>query len=87
MPDSFSGNQSGLESPAAGGAAITPHDSNELATWSRGIYVGTGGNIAVTMANGVDVTFTAVPQGVILPIRTKIVKATGTTASNLIALY
>jgi hypothetical protein len=70
-------------------AAVTPSDtagSGDLTYISRSIYVGTGGNmIAITMAD-VEVTFTAIPDGTILPIRAKRIKATGTTASNIVSL-
>lgn len=87
MPDKFSSHGADLESPALNAAAITPHDTNELSTWTRAIYVGTGGNIVLVTAGGSEVTFTAVPQGAILPVRAKIVKNTSTTASNLVALW
>ena len=52
----------------------------------RGIYVGVGGDIKVTTVDGDTVTFVAVPQGVILPVRAKRIFATGTTAASLVLL-
>lgn len=50
------------------------------------IYVGGTGNVKVQTDEGVDVTFTAVPAGVFLPVRTHLVYAIGTTATNLVGL-
>jgi hypothetical protein len=53
---------------------------------TKAIYVGGAGNVAVTMVDGNDATFIAVPVGTVLPIQVTKVKATGTTATNLLAL-
>ena len=85
MADDFSTLSSGLSSPAPDAFAITPDDATDLANLPRAIYVGGTGNIVVTM--GGDVTFSSVPAGTLLPIRPSRVKATGTTATNLLGLY
>ena len=55
---------------------------------SRGIYVGGTGNISAVMAgDGATVVFTAVPAGVILPIRCTQINASGTTATNMTVLW
>jgi hypothetical protein len=69
---------------ATGGAAITPSDSTVVDF--NGIYVGGAGNLTVTLLNGTDVTLTAVIVGQIYPLRVTKVKATGTTATNLVGL-
>ena len=86
MADTFPVNSNDLGQPATGAAAITPHDTNELAVMSRYVYVGTTGNLKVTMRDGTTVTFTSVPAGTVLPIRAKVIWATGSTASNIVAL-
>ena len=58
-------------------------DANEPA---RALYIGTTGNLVVITAGGDTVTFNAVPVG-ILPVSVTRVKATSTTASNIVALY
>ena len=65
--------------------AVTPDDTTVIPT-CRALYVGTTGNIAVTMASGDSVTFNSVAVG-ILPVQVTQVKSTGTTASNIVALY
>jgi hypothetical protein len=48
----------------------------------RSLYVGSTGNVVVA-----GVTFTDVPAGSILPIATPVVTASGTTASNMVAMF
>lgn len=71
--------------PAAGVIAVTPSDSTILKS-VRGLYVGGAGNVAVTMPDGSTATFQSVPAGAILPVQATQVKATGTTATNIVAL-
>lgn len=77
----------GLDSPATGAAAITPHDTNELTTVSRYIYVGGTGNLKLTTVTGETVTFESIPVGTVLRIAAKLVFSTGTTATKLVAMY
>lgn len=73
---------------AKGGAAVTPHDTNVLGrTSDMGLFVGTGGNVKVTSEDGDTITFSNVPDGTWLPIVAKIVFSTGTTASNILAMW
>lgn len=81
--------------PANGAVAVSPSDTNDidakavtnLSRIYRGLWVGVGGNVKVTMADGSAVTFLAVPTGFLLPIRYRQVFSTGTTATTMIALY
>jgi hypothetical protein len=66
---------------------VTPADGSDLATVQAALYVGTGGNIKVDMSGSGTVTFNNVGDGVFLPILVDRVYSTGTTASNIIALY
>ena len=67
--------------------AVTPSDSTVLNP-TRGLYVGTGGDVAVKMANQTtSVIFPDVLGGSILPIQVVKVLSTGTTASGMVALY
>jgi hypothetical protein len=69
---------------AAEAAAVTPNDSTQIR--ARALYVGGAGNVSVVMAGGQTVTFANVPAGALLPIEVAVVRATGTTATNIIAL-
>ena len=89
MADIYSRQYTSLDSPAKNAAAISPHDTNELAQYTRFIYVGGTGDVTVILAgDSTEVTFKAVLVGTILPVRAKIVKATGTSGSMfLVALW
>ncbi len=74
--------------PANGAATITPNNSTDLPIYTRGIYVGVGGHITVDLTDtGTNIQFLSVPQGTILPVQAKRVYSTGTTATNLVALF
>lgn len=66
-------------------AQITPNDNNEIRV-PKALYIGGAGNIVLAGADGVDGTF-AVGAGATLPLRPRKVKATGTTATGILALY
>lgn len=70
-----------------GALDITKHDTNELATYSRWIFVGGTGAMKVTCVDGSVATFTGIPAGAILPVAAKLVWSTGTTATNMTAIY
>jgi hypothetical protein len=73
-----------LGNSAIGGKAIVNDVAIGLDT--RAIYVGVAGNIVARMADGGVVTFSNVPVG-IYPLSITMVVASGTTATNLVALY
>lgn len=68
-------------------AAVTPHDVNELAYYSKAIYVGGAGTLKVTTVGGETVTFAAVPAGTTIPLRVKVVFDNGTNATSIVALW
>lgn len=51
-----------------------------------GVFVGTGGDVKVTISGGSDVTFKNVPSGTFLPVLVTKIWSTGTGASDIIAL-
>lgn len=79
--------RSGLSDPAEHAAAITPDDATDLATPARAIRVGGSGDVVVVTTGGDEVTITGTAAGEILPVRVARVKATGTTATGLLALW
>lgn len=83
----------GIEALAPAGVAfaITPSDGADLADVTRGIYVGVAGDVAVSMIDPTtnklaSVTFKNANAGMVIPIITKRVLSTGTTATNLVGL-
>lgn len=69
--------------------AVTPNDSTDLTDVGAALYIGTGGDVTVHMADGSDVavTFSSVPDGTFMPILVDRVLNTNTTASNILAIY
>jgi len=70
---------------AHGAIAVVKSDSTTFPV-TRGLYIGGTGDVAVLTADGQTITFSAVPVG-IFPIQVTQVLSTGTTATNIIALY
>lgn len=72
--------------PARSLAAVTPHDSNELAAGCKALHIGGAGTITLIAVDDSVAVQLTVAQG-ILPIRAKVVKSTGTSATLIVALY
>lgn len=69
-------------------AAVTPSNTADLPQPAYALYVGGAGNITLDTVGGqTSVLFTAVPVGTVLALAVKRVRATGTTATALVALY
>ncbi len=66
--------------------AVTPHDTNLLPN-SGIIYIGTGGTLKVDIIGIGTVTFSNVSNGATLFARCKRVWSTGTTATDIVALF
>ena len=75
-----------ITAPASGVFAVTPHDTNELANYTRAIRVSVGGNVKIT---GVDdvATVCAFLSGETRAIRAKRIWSTGTTATGIEGMY
>ncbi|MGQ7829926.1 spike base protein, RCAP_Rcc01079 family [Altererythrobacter sp. Z27] len=88
MPkDNFQNSADSLISPAQICFPIAPSDSEELLQVTKAIYVGEGGDVTLRTIDGPgDVTFANVPTGAILDVRVRAVRATGTTATNIVGL-
>lgn len=85
--DNFGSALDSLIAPARNCFSITPNDVATLAALPKAIYIGSGGNIAIRAVDSAqDVTFMNVASGTILDVRAMHIRATGTTASNLIGL-
>jgi hypothetical protein len=67
--------------------AVTPADGTDLATTQAALFIGGGGDVKVDMTGSGTVTFSGVADGTFLPILVDRVYATGTTATNILALY
>ncbi|MEX0279694.1 MAG: hypothetical protein AB3N13_00740 [Arenibacterium sp.] len=86
MQDDFADQTVALTAPATKAEVIAPDDANELAYFTRAIYVGSSGNLSVVMLSGDTVTLSNIQSGVIYPIRVRQVLSTGTTAAGIVGL-
>lgn len=73
--------------PADGASEITPNDSTDLTLVARALYIGGSGDLKINTPNGDTVTFQDIVAGSLLPVRAVRVYATGTTATNIVALF
>lgn len=70
-----------------GALLVTPSDVDTFAN-PVAIYIGGSGNISVTPGNGIAGNITvAVLAGTMLPFTVLAVRATGTTATGIVAVY
>ncbi|SNR72005.1 spike base protein, RCAP_Rcc01079 family [Puniceibacterium sediminis] len=84
--DDFQSYSPGMESPVAHAVAITPSDTADLTRLTRAIYVGGAGDLRIDLADGSTVTFVGMPVGW-HPIRVARVRATGTTATDIVGCW
>ena len=67
--------------------AITPDDGADLPRATKAIYIGEGGDVTLVPVRGEEqVTFRNLPSGFILDVRVKAIRATGTTAREIVGL-
>lgn len=81
-----------VDNSKSGAVAVTPSDTVNLVfpsgtNHTRGLYIGGAGNIKVKMADGTEVTFTAVAVGTLYELSVVRVFATGTTATLIVAVF
>ena len=68
---------------------VTPSDSDDLANWQlvTGLYFPTAGTVSFTMRGNAQAQSTSVPAGFLMPGMFRRVRATGTTATGIMAAY
>jgi hypothetical protein len=67
--------------------AVTPNNDADLTDGvCKALLIGVGGTISLIAADDTDAVTLTVEAG-ILPVRAKRVRATGTTATSIVALY
>jgi hypothetical protein len=68
--------------------AVVPSDAADLGNGAtRGLYVGVTGDVSAVMTGGNTVTFTGLSAGIVHPISVGRIRATGTTATGILAVY
>ena len=84
MSDPFINSSTSLDSPARSAFEVTPDNDEDMPSITRGLYIGTQGDVRVQMWSGDVVTFSDVVG--VLPVCVRRVYATGTEASAIVAL-
>jgi len=87
MADPYANIGDDVLGPARHAAAVSPSDANDLPTASKRLWIGGTGAVALVTVGGDTVTYTGVPAGTYLQVRAARVKATGTSATNIVAEY
>jgi len=88
MPDQFAFAADHVSAPATRAVAVVPHDSIALVDIPKALFIGTGGTIVLRgVGGGADTIWRNLASGSVLPVRAQFVRATGTTATDLLALY
>jgi hypothetical protein len=65
---------------------VVPSDTTDLVKQARALWVGTTGDLAVSIGGGPSIVLSNVQPGTLLPILVNRVFATGTTAAFIVAL-
>ena len=85
IKDSMPGSD-GIMAPARRLLPVTPDDNVDLAELPRALWIGVGGTISIIAADD-SAAVTLTVAGGLLPVRAKRVRASGTTATGIAALY
>lgn len=86
MTDPFRNERVSRESPALHAAAVTTHNTNELPVVARALWIGGAGDVSVVPA-GQHSPVTIKNVSGVLPVSVKQVRTTGTTATDIVALW
>ena len=85
--DPFQNFANSLVAPAEHCFAITPDDDADLISGTKALFVGTGGDVTLrAVASDADVVFRNLPDGSIIDVRVQAVRATGTSAADIVGL-
>jgi hypothetical protein len=85
MSDAFGSFSDSPISPSRRGVAVTPDDANDLAFMTKELQATGAGNISVVMAAGGAAITIPFAAGEVRAIRVSRVRATGTTATGILA--
>jgi len=70
---------------ATGAMSVTPSDTDEIDKNVHGVFVGVAGDLAVVMKDEQEVVFKGASG--LLPICAKKIKASGTTATDIVVVW
>jgi hypothetical protein len=84
MSDSYAA-QDSVEAPSRNAFMAVPHDLTPLPAVSKALYIGTAGDVTLRPVDAsADVVYRNVPAGKYLVIRASHIRATGTTATDIV---
>lgn len=87
MDDNFRHSLDAVSDPARSALAAVPADGIPLASIPKAVFVGTAGDLTLrAVDDSQPVTFRNLAAGTILPVRAAEIRATGTTAADLVLL-
>lgn len=83
--DKFKNDSDSVGLPSRAPFAILPSDTQPLSSVPKGIYVGRGGDLVIRGVDAdADVTYRNLPDASYVAVRASHVRATGTTAADLV---
>lgn len=87
LHDPYEHTAASVTAPAETCFAIAPDDAAELPVATKAIFIGTGGDVTLRLvADEEDVAFRNLASGSILDVRVRAIRASGTTASDIVGL-
>lgn len=84
--DRFERSGDSPSSPARDAFMVTPHDTQPLPRLPKALLIGIGGTLALRAVDGAADIAVTVTTGQIVPIRAAHVRATGTSAGQIVGL-
>ena len=86
MIDKFEGSAQSVLTPSENAFPVTPSDDSALSLVPKYLYIGGTGRVTLRAKNGAtDVVIENVPAGGYIYVRASHVRATGTTATAIVA--
>ena len=86
MVDRYGAYGDDVSAPSTRPYAVVPNDTAPLPEVCKGIYVGTAGDVTLRGVNAsADVTYKNLGNGSYIGVRAAYVRATGTTAADMVA--
>lgn len=86
QPDRFHSNADSPSDPARDAFMIAPHDTAPLDRLPKAILIGGAGSLTLRAVDAGSDIAVAVTAGQIVPVRAAYVRATGTTATQIVGL-
>lgn len=87
MADPFDSRSDSVFAPSRTPFAITPDDNAGILPLPKAIYIGTGGDVTLRGVDAdEDVVFRNLGGGQVLDVRAFFIRATGTTAGDIVGL-